>query len=378
MTGRLLAAFLAALPFTSARGQDGIVVYRLGADTVAIERYSRTASRFAGEMVTRTGAAVVRTSYELTLANGRLTAATVKRMQPDGSPLRNAPAEVRFTFRGDSVLRTQMWADSAPTRAWAARNAFVTLPVYIYAPYGMLDAIAASGGRRDSLPSLGIAGNNIGMIGLERMSGDTSRLRGAPYPMLLRYDQSGRLLSVDGRFTTNKIIGTATSGTVDLAAIAGTMKPTGVLSPRQTAYAAFATAPITINYGSPAVRGRTVWGGTLVPFDSIWRAGANEATHLATSKAIQFGDITVAPGLYTLWIQHTRTGTWLILNRQIGQWGTVYNAADDIGRVSIELARTPSHVEDFTITVRSLGGGRGAFDFAWGDQSATATFAVRQ
>jgi hypothetical protein len=55
----------------------------------------------------------------------------------------------------------------------------------------------------------------------------------------------------------------------------------------------------------------------------------------------------------------------------------LYNVANDIGRVPMQLAATANPVEDFTITVRSLGGGRGAFDFAWGDQVATATFAVR-
>ena len=59
------------------------------------------------------------------------------------------------------------------------------------------------------------------------------------------------------------------------------MKPTGVLSPRAAAYAGFNRGPIFISYGRPAVRERTVWGGTLIPFDTIWRTGANEATHLA-------------------------------------------------------------------------------------------------
>jgi hypothetical protein len=195
---------------------------------------------------------------------------------------------------------------------------------------------------------------------------------------LLVIDQQGRLQSVDGTLTTNKAIGTRASGRVDIAAIAAAMKPTGVLSPRATAYASFAQGPIMINYSSPAVRGRTVWGGTLVPFDSIWRTGANEATHLATSKTIQLGDMTLAPGMYTLWTHHTRTGTSLIVNRQVGQWGTIYNPAQDIGRVPMELTNAPTHVEDFTITIRSLGQGRGAFDFAWGDKVATANFTLRQ
>jgi hypothetical protein len=120
-----------------------------------------------------------------------------------------------------------------------------------------------------------------------------------------------------------------------------------------------------------------VWGGTLIPFDSIWRTGANEAAHLATSKTIELGDLTLAPGLYTLWVQHTQGGTWLIVNRQVGQWGTAYNAANDIGRVPMTLAPSPEHVEDFTITIRSLGQNRGAIDFAWGDKVATAAFTVR-
>ena len=144
-----------------------------------------------------------------------------------------------------------------------------------------------------------------------------------------------------------------------------------------TATAGFSQGPIFINYGSPAVRGRTVWGGTLIPIDSIWRTGANEATHLATSKTIQLGDMTLAPGLYTLWTQHTNGGTWLIVNKQVGQWGTGYTAANDIGRVAMTLAATPEHVEDFTITVRSLGQNRGTIDLAWNDKVATAAFTVR-
>ena len=107
-----------------------------------------------------------------------------------------------------------------------------------------------------------------------------------------------------------------------------------------------------------------MWGGTLVPFDTIWRTGANEATHLATSKTIVLGDMTLAPGLYTLWTQHTRGGTFLIVNKQVGQWGTEYPASQDIGRVKMDLAKTPEHVEDFTITVRATGPNRGAMDFA--------------
>src|SRR5947209_15130690 len=96
-----LALTLAAA--TPLAAQDATIIYRLGKDTVAVEQFSRTPSRLSGEMVTRSGAAVSRTQYDFTLANGRPTAAVLRRRQPDGSPVPNAPTETRFTFGRDSV-----------------------------------------------------------------------------------------------------------------------------------------------------------------------------------------------------------------------------------------------------------------------------------
>ncbi len=371
ITRRLtLPLFLLA---SAASAQDGTIVYRLGRDTVALESFSRTPTRFSGEMVTRGGAAVVRTQYDLTLAGGRVTAATVKRMQADGSPITNQPAEFRFTFRGDSATRTVVFADSQPTRTFAAPNGFPALPVFVYAPLELLARVA----KKDSLTSIGLAGNIVGFVGLESAGGDTLRLRGTPYPMRLVFDREGRLQAMDGTLTTNKAIGSRSSGRSDIAAIARTMKPTGVLSPRLVAQASVGQGIVMISYGSPAVRGRTVWGGTLIPTDSIWRTGANEATLLATARTMQLGDVTVPPGLYSLWTQVTAHGTFLIVNKQTGQWGTQYNPAQDLGKVALTMAAPANHVEDFTITVRALGGPRGAIDLAWGDKVGTAQFQLR-
>jgi len=357
--------------------QDGVIVYRLGKDTVAIEQFSRTRTGMTGEMLSRTGPAVARFQYQITVGNnGRPAAAVVKRVQADGTPFPNAPTEWRFVYRADSVTRTTVWADSTQTRVIAAPGAFPAMPVFAYGPLELIYALRGKG-RIDSLPSVMLGPPTPTFVGIETLPGDTLRLRGGFYPMLLRFDRDGRLLSVDGSLTSNKAIGTRVPGPVDLATIARGMRPTGVLSPRQAAQAMFAQGPIMISYGSPAVRGRTVWGGTLVPFDSIWRMGANEATHLATSKTIQLGDVTLTPGMYTLWMQHTRAGTFLIVNRQVGQWGTIYDPQQDVGRVAMEMKDAAQHAEDLVITVRPAGPGRGAIDVAWGDKVATAGFAIR-
>ena len=372
---RLQSICLVMAPAIALRAQEATIVYRLGHDTVAVEQFTRTPTRFTGETVVRSGPTVSRTQYDITLAGGKATAAVVRRRQADGSPIPNNPMEWRFTFRADSARREIVWKDSTQSASFAAPNAFVAFPVYSYAPFELIFARGA--GARDSVLAIGLAGTGIAVVGLQAYSADTLRMRGGTYQMLTRFDRDGRLQSTDGIFTTNKAIGTRTSAKVDINKLAAAMKPTGVLSPRATAYAGFNRGPIFISYGRPAVRERTVWGGTLIPFDTIWRTGANEATHLATSKTIVLGDMTLAPGLYTLWTQHTRSGTFLIVNKQVGQWGTEYSAAQDIGRMKMDLAKTPEHIEDFTITVRATGPNRGAMDFAWGDSVATATFSVR-
>ena len=376
-TKTLFALTLAATASAAAAAsaQENVIVYRLGRDTVAIEQYTRTSNRFTGEVVSRAGYSVQRIQYDLTLANGRPIAATVKALQPDGTPFPNLPSEWRFTFRGDSAIREAVFKDSTSRRAFAASNAFPALPDVAY---GYIELLAALGrGKRDSVPAIGLWGGDVGYLGLETLAGDTLRLRGGEYAMRFTFDRNGRLLSMDGSLTENKAMGTRAPAKVDMAAVASAMRPTGMLSPRQTAFASIANGPIMINYGSPAARGRTIWGGILIPFDAIWRTGANEATHLATSKRIQLGDLTLEPGLYTLWTQHTRTGTFLIVNKQVGQWGTQYNPASDLGRVAMQLSDAPSFVENFTITIRPLGQGRGAIDLAWGDKVASAPFVVR-
>ena len=354
-----------------ARAQDASITYRLGRDTVAVERFSRSATRFTGEMVARNGPAVTRTTYDLRLANGRVVEATVRRMAADGTPLPNTPREYRLTFGADSSTRTLVFADSQPTRTFAARNAFPALPVFVYAPLELLRALPA----HDSVAAIPLAGNP-GFIGVEAFRGDTLRLRGAPYAMSLVFNSKGQLEATNGAYTTNKAIGVRGSGSVDIAALARTMKPTGVLSPRQVAYASIAQAPLMVNYGSPAVRGRSVWGGALVPVDTIWRAGANEATLFALSRRVALEGLELPAGLYSLWIQVTAQGTFLIVNRQTGQWGTQYNAAHDLGRVKLAEGAATGFVEDYTITIRPGTGPQGSIDFAWGDKVFTAAIRV--
>jgi hypothetical protein len=371
-----IAALAVATP---ALAQDALFVHLLGRDTVAVEQYTRSGSRLTGQVASRLGATGTRLQYDVTLgASGRPASATYRVQTLAGSPVPNQPSEIRLAFAGDSVRREAVFADSTSVRTLpAARGVPFQSPAF-----GLMEVAFAelrrSRAQSAAVALVGIGGANPGAVTLTVGGGDTIRsTNSVGLVTVFQADREGRLLSVDATGTTQKFTSTRGTGRVDIAALASRMTPLGTLSTRGVAHGSFLQSVVFIDYGRPQVRGRTVWGGVLVPPDAIWRLGANEATHLATSRELTFGNVTVPPGLYTLWIFNGGSEPQLVINKQVGQWGTSYNQAQDQARVPLVMAATPEHVEDFTITIRSLGGGQGAFDFAWGPQVATATFTVR-
>lgn len=89
----------------------------------------------------------------------------------------------------------------------------------------------------------------------------------------------------------------------------------------------------------------------MVPFDTIWRTGANLATHFTTSRDLIIGDARIPAGTYTLWTVLSPRGDTLVVNTQTGQWGTVYSATNDLVRIPLRTDNSADHVEQFTITI---------------------------
>jgi hypothetical protein len=102
-------------------------------------------------------------------------------------------------------------------------------------------------------------------------------------------------------------------------------------SPAATATAEIAGGTIDVRYNSPQMRGRKVMG-ELVPWNQVWRTGANPATTLITSVPLKFGDLLVPAGTHTIYTLPNPDKWLLIINKQTGQWGTVYNQNQDLGR----------------------------------------------
>jgi hypothetical protein len=91
-------------------------------------------------------------------------------------------------------------------------------------------------------------------------------------------------------------------------------------SPHDTVTSQINGANLRVTFGSPAVKGRTIWGG-LVPFDKAWRGGADEATLFTTDKDITINGKKLAAGTYSLFIIPIKDKWTYIFNSQTGQWG---------------------------------------------------------
>jgi len=91
-------------------------------------------------------------------------------------------------------------------------------------------------------------------------------------------------------------------------------------SPHDTTTATIAGAHLKITYGSPAVKGRTIWGG-LNPWDKAWRAGADEATIFTTDKDITVQGKKLPAGSYSVFLIPSKDQWTYIFNSQTGQWG---------------------------------------------------------
>lgn len=106
-------------------------------------------------------------------------------------------------------------------------------------------------------------------------------------------------------------------------------------SPPATASAKVGGGTIEICYNTPRMNGRKIMG-ELVPYDKVWRTGANPATTVITSVPLVFGTLMVPAGKHTLYTLPSPDIWQLIINNQTGQWGLTYNQNQDQGRVPMK------------------------------------------
>ncbi len=142
----------------------------------------------------------------------------------------------------------------------------------------------------------------------------------------------------------------------------GATKP--LLSPPATANVTLAGQTISLKYNAPSLRKRALT--SIVPYNEVWRTGANPATTLVTPVSLHVGTLLVPAGTYTVYTLPSREKWMLIINKQTGQWGTVYNQAQDLGRTEMKAHTLPSSQEVMSLSFEDIKKDSAELHVRWG------------
>ena len=346
---------------------SGAFVITLGKDTIGVERYTRTVDRVVDDMVMRDRAPVISRHFVGDLgADGLIT-----RLEVDNKPLgsTDVPAShvvARFT-KEEAFIDVTRNGQTSTAHVVTPQGAvpFINFCYALYDQYGV--RARKLGGSPVKVPVLNFGSTAPFDLTVTFPTPDSMGVAfEGDQPTLFRVDAAGRIRGVDGRLTTQKVIATRVPR-VDVAAFAAahTGRPLGQLSPPDSVRAEIDGVRIAIDYGRPSMRGRKIFGG-VVPWNQVWRTGANFATRFTTSAALTIGGQTIPKGSYTLWTLPSASGWKLIVNREVlapcggdacnlptraRLWGTDYAADSDLVRVDVRTESLPQAVEQLTIAI---------------------------
>jgi hypothetical protein len=372
---------LAAVQLVSPPADDkGSFVTTLGRDTVVVESVTRAGNRVTGDILVRVPA-TVRLRYQVELRADGSVARSTYESDPIGAK-NMVSRRMTLDFDGDSVRATIDSAGQSRKVVRSMPNGVAPLLMTGFgASYGLYSSMGLYelllGRRKPSandtlaVPAIDIA---TGAISKRRFLARSATQIDVDYFNImwthLTVDATGRITAADARQTTEQTQ-TQRTESVDIAALAKSFasadrsgKGVGTASPNVIAKGTIGGQLVVVSYGSPRRRTRTILGA-VVPYDRVWRTGANEATVLMFDKELTIGGASVPAGAYSLWTIPKADGTVeLIINRQHGQWGTDYEAAQDLARVPMRSSAAPSPQENFAIDV-SGSGNSGELRISW-------------
>jgi Protein of unknown function (DUF2911) len=143
------------------------------------------------------------------------------------------------------------------------------------------------------------------------------------------------------------------------------------ISPKAFVMQTIGKTDVSIAYSKPGVKGRKIWGG-LVPYDKVWRAGANEATKITLSSDVLINGKKLSKGSYSFFVVPTEKDWTIIFNKVADQWGAFeYNQAEDILRLKVNPETNDFHewleynFSDMKVDTKNLQANSAAVNLMW-------------
>lgn len=343
-----------AMTSCSRAPQQGAYITYLGSDTLAAEQFAIYENRVEATVMLRTPETSLR-QYILELDEAGLMdrfEATVRDpASPEAPPLRK---DLLLSSENGFVRQITEAGETRTDTLESAQNALPFLDM-IHWPFEIMLQRAYQSDQPYEQPL--IVGRRVMPFELRRLSPDSMTIK-HPFrgTMGVNVDEQGQLQLLDAGQTTRKVR-VVRKTAVDVAALASQFSSGdaagatfGPLSGRHENTVTLKGATITVDFGTPAKRGRTIFGA-LVPYGQIWRTGANQATHFTTDRDLMIGEVDVPAGTYTLYSIPEADGGLLIINMQTGQGGTTYNEDRDLGRIPMTRETLLDSEEIFNIAI---------------------------
>lgn len=158
------------------------------------------------------------------------------------------------------------------------------------------------------------------------------------------------------------------------------VKPTKkkVLSPHATAMTMIGDAHIHMDYSSPGVRNRIIFGG-LLSYDAVWQAGAHNATWLETNKDLVIEGKTLTAGKYGFFIIPSKEEWIVIFNTNWDQHGKdEYDTKDDVLRLKVKPIISETVTEHLEYKVKKVNNNEGSISLAWEKVSISFNFTIQK
>lgn len=370
-----VAVVFAACSTTSEPEEQGFVTL-LGNDTLAVEQFVKTDSSITAQVILRSPETQISTYLLHFDEQGGIE----RMVQTDHAPsvgfAGTGATAKSITKIGDSlgveVLRDEeMISYRAPFEEGVLP--FIDM---VHWPFEIAFNKAVESGQ-DTVNQPMLSGNRISNFVIAAIEGDSMTVR-HPFRgvMGVKVNDNGGIQYLDAGLTTRKLkVHRVDDLNMNALADRFARNPIGELSGAVSAEFAFKGANFRVDFGSPQKRGRDLFG-KIVPWGERWRTGANRATHFYTSEDLQFGDLEVPAGEYTLFTIPEPDGGTLIINKQTGQNGQSYDESRDLGRVPMQISTKEGVTEAFTISVEETPAG-GKLNLIWGNTVFSTNFTVQ-
>ncbi len=137
------------------------------------------------------------------------------------------------------------------------------------------------------------------------------------------------------------------------------------LSPKASVSYTIGLTEVEVDYGAPAVKGRNIWGG-IVPYDKVWRGGANEATTVEFSTDVNVEGQNLKAGKYSLFFIPGQTEWTVIFSKKLDQWGAyTYQESDDALRIVVTPKMNEGMQERLAYTIHDMKMDMGYIKLSW-------------